>query len=125
MMEIVYDGLEFYSSQPKPPEGAHENDFAHGARASPFWLRWLVPVLLVLTWLAIAGIGGPTFGRLEEVSSNDQASFLPAGAEATAAQDWQAKFRDSNEIPAVIVIESDSAFTPAQLGEVAALKGRS
>ncbi|KUM32602.1 MMPL family transporter [Arthrobacter sp. EPSL27] len=89
----------------------------------PFWLRWLVPVLLVVTWLAIAGIGGPTFGRLEEVSSNDQASFLPAGAEATAAQDWQAKFRDSNEIPAVIVIENDSAFTPAQLGEAAALKG--
>ena len=47
----------------------------------PFWLRWLVPVLLVITWLAIAGIGGPTFGRLSEVSSNDQASFLPAGAE--------------------------------------------
>ena len=78
----------------------------------------------MLTWLAIAGIGGPTFGRLEEVSSNDQASFLPAGAEATAAQDWQAKFRDSNEIPAVIVIESDSAFTPAQLGEAAALKDK-
>ncbi|MET1064674.1 MAG: MMPL family transporter [Arthrobacter sp.] len=93
------------------------------ARA-PFWLRWLVPVLLVLTWLAVAGIGGPTFGRLDEVSSNDQASFLPAGAEATEAQDWQGKFRDSSEIPAVIVIESDSAFTPAQLGGAAALKGK-
>ncbi|MGZ4663378.1 MAG: MMPL family transporter, partial [Arthrobacter sp.] len=90
----------------------------------PFWLRWLVPVLLVVTWLAIAGIGGPTFGRLSEVSSNDQASFLPAGAEATEAQDWQAKFRDSNEIPAVIVVESDAAFTPAQLGQAAALKGK-
>jgi RND superfamily putative drug exporter len=90
----------------------------------PFWLRWLVPVLLVGTWLAIAGIGGPTFGRLSEVSSNDQASFLPAGAEATAAQEWQAKFRDSKEIPAVIVVESDSAFTPAQLAEAAGLKGK-
>ena len=90
----------------------------------PFWLRWLVPAVLVVAWLAIAGIGGPTFGRLSEVSSNDQASFLPAGAEATEAQDWQAKFRDSKEIPAVIVVESDSAFTPAQLGEAAALKGR-
>ena len=90
----------------------------------PFWLRWLVPAVLVVAWLAIAGIGGPTFGRLSEVSSNDQASFLPAGAEATEAQDWQAKFRDSKEIPAVIVIESDSAFTPGQLGEAAALKGK-
>ena len=99
------------------------NKTPHTSARVPFWLRWLVPVLLVITWLAIAGIGGPTFGRLEEVSSNDQASFLPAGAEATAVQDWQAKFRDTNEIPAVIVIESESAFTPAQLGEVAAMKG--
>src|SRR6476661_1328984 len=90
----------------------------------PFWLRWLVPAVLVLAWLAIAGVGGPTFGRLSEVSSNDQASFLPAGAESTDAADWQAKFRDSKEIPAVIVVESDSAFTPAQLGETAALKGK-
>src|SRR6478752_2283652 len=90
----------------------------------PFWLRWLVPAVLVLAWLAIAGVGGPTFGRLSEVSSNDQASFLPAGAEATEAADWQAKFRNSKEIPAVIVVESDSAFTPAQLRETAALKGK-
>lgn len=89
----------------------------------PFWLRWLTPVLLVLVWLAIAGVGGPTFGRLDEVSSNDQASFLPAGAEATEARDWQEKFRDSGEVPAVVVIEGDAAFTPSQLGEAAALRG--
>ncbi|MHA7290521.1 MMPL family transporter [Arthrobacter sp. MDT3-24] len=93
----------------------------HSARV-PFWLRWLLPVLLVLTWLAIAGVGGPTFGRLDEVSSNDQASFLPASAEATAAQDWQAKFRDSDEVPAVIVIENTAAISPAELGELASLK---
>ena len=88
----------------------------------PFWLRWLLPVVLVITWLGIAGVGGPTFGRLDEVSSNDQASFLPAGAEATEAGDWQAKFRDSKEIPAVVILESDAALTPPQLGEAAKLK---
>ncbi|WP_043423818.1 MMPL family transporter [Arthrobacter sp. 135MFCol5.1] len=88
----------------------------------PFWLRWLIPVVLVVTWLGLAGVGGPTFGRLEEVSSNDQASFLPASAEATEAQDWQAKFRDSDEVPGIIVIENTAAFTPAQLGELATLK---
>jgi RND superfamily putative drug exporter len=88
----------------------------------PFWLRWVIPLLLLLTWLAIAGVGGPTFGRLDEVSSNDQASFLPAGAEATAAQDWQAKFRASDEIPAVIVIENGAAISPAELGKLASLK---
>ncbi|MCE3293852.1 MAG: hypothetical protein K0Q84_2789 [Arthrobacter sp.] len=90
----------------------------------PFLLRALVPVLLVLIWLAVAGVGGPTFGRLDEVSSNDQASFLPAGAEATEARAWQDKFRDSREVPAVVVLESDAAFTPVQLGEAAALKGK-
>jgi putative drug exporter of the RND superfamily len=87
----------------------------------PFRLRWLVPVILVLTWLALAGLGGPTFGRLDEVSSNDQASFLPASAEATAAQDWQAKFRDSDEVPGVIVLEADETLSAAQLGGIASL----
>ncbi|MHC6228769.1 MMPL family transporter [Arthrobacter sp. MMS24-T111] len=88
----------------------------------PFWLRWLIPLVLVVTWLGLAGVGGPTFGRLDEVSSNDQASFLPASAEATEAQDWQAKFRDSDEVPGIIVIENTAAFTPAQLGGLATLK---
>ncbi|WP_115787029.1 MMPL family transporter [Arthrobacter silvisoli] len=86
------------------------------------WLRWLVPAVLVMAWLGIAGVGGPTFGRLDEVSANDQASFLPRSAEATEAGDWQAKFRDSDEVPAVVVVESDTAFTPAQRGEAARLK---
>ncbi|NYD77541.1 MMPL family transporter [Arthrobacter cupressi] len=86
------------------------------------WLRWLVPVVLVIAWLGIAGVGGPTFGRLDEVSSNDQASFLPRSAEATEAGEWQAKFRDSDEVPAVVIVESGAAFTPAQLGEAARLK---
>ena len=98
------------------------NSHSQAKERVPFWLRWLLPVILVLTWLALAGIGGPTFGRLEEVSSNDQASFLPASAEATAAQDWQAKFRDSDEVPGVIVLESDESLTPAQLGEAASLR---
>src|SRR6478609_7415761 len=93
-----------------------------GRERVPFWLRWLVPVVLVLAWLGLAGVGGPTFGRLDEVSSNDQASFLPASAEATEAQDWQAKFRDSDEVPGIIVIEKNEAFTPQQRGGLGTLK---
>lgn len=114
MIEIIYDGIKAVII---PGEEGHMN-----AQKVPFWLRWLLPVVLVITWLGIAGIGGPTFGRLDEVSSNDQASFLPAGAEATEAGDWQAKFRDSEEIPAVVIVENGAAFTPAQLGEAAQLK---
>src|SRR3954454_20065562 len=113
--------LEQILLHPSSMEGIMNRTKVAGERV-PFWLRWLVPVVLVLTWLGLAGIGGTTFGRLEEVSSNDQASFLPASAEATEAQDWQAKFRDSDEVPGIVVIEKSEAFTPAQLGELAALK---
>ena len=58
------------------------------------------------------GSADPRSAGWSEVSSNDQASFLPAGAEATEVQDWQAKFRDTNEIPAVIVIESGLRLHP-------------
>lgn len=116
MMEPIVSPYPLQAS-----EGTMKSSPQHKARV-PFWLRWLIPVVLVLAWLAIAGVGGPTFGRLDEVSSNDQASFLPASAEATAAQDWQSKFRDSDEVPAVILIENDAAISPAELGELASLK---
>lgn len=80
------------------------------------WLRVLLPVVVVLIWLVGAAVGGPTFGRLEEVSSNDQASFLPASAESTEAGELQRRFSDTDAIPAVIVTESDTAIDPRDLG---------
>lgn len=70
------------------------------------WLRVLLPAVILIIWLAGASFGGPTFGKLSSVSSNDQASFLPASAESTEVRDWQQKFTDSNAIPAIVVVES-------------------
>ena len=47
------------------------------------WLRIGIPVLLVLVWLVGGSIGGPYFGKVDEVSTNDQSSFLPESADAT------------------------------------------
>ncbi|MHA7146430.1 MMPL family transporter [Arthrobacter sp. TmT3-37] len=80
------------------------------------WLRVFLPIVVILIWLAGAAVGGPTFGRLEEVSSNDQASFLPASAESTEAGELQQQFSDSDTIPAVIVAESGTPIPPAELG---------
>lgn len=80
------------------------------------WLRRLAPALLIIIWLAVAGLGGPTFGKISSVSTNDQASFLPASAQSTKVQEIQAKFRSSNSIPAIIVIESDSKISPSSYG---------
>ncbi|MDR4532026.1 efflux RND transporter permease subunit [Glutamicibacter sp. PS] len=82
--------------------------------AKPRTVLWRIALYLVavIAWLAIAGVGGPTFGKLSEVQSNDQASFLPASAEATKALDWQEKFRDSEAIPAVVVIADEAGIAP-------------
>ncbi|MGV0108730.1 MMPL family transporter [Arthrobacter sp. CP30] len=85
------------------------------------WLRVLLPVVVVLIWLVGAAVGGPTFGRLEEVSSNDQASFLPASAESTEAGELQQQFSDSEAIPAVIVAESGTEIAQEELGPYADL----
>ncbi|GAB3565388.1 efflux RND transporter permease subunit [Arthrobacter alkaliphilus] len=78
-------------------------------------------LLSLAAWMAIGGIGGPTFGKLSEVSSNDQASFLPASAESTEAREWQNKFTSSGSVPAVVLIESPGKLSPAQLAGAASL----
>lgn len=84
-------------------------------RKSLRWVRIFLPAILLIVWFAAAAIGGPTFGKLSSVSSNDQASFLPASAESTEALNWQKKFTDSSSIPAVVVIESDTTIDRAAL----------
>ncbi len=78
------------------------------------WVRRLLPAFIVLAWFAIGGIGGPTFGKLGGVSSNDQASFLPASAESTKVAALQQKFYSSDTLPAVVVIKLAS---PGQLAD--------
>lgn len=80
-------------------------------------LRILLPTLAIVIWFVIAGIGGPTFGKLSSVSTNDQASFLPASAQSTKVQNLQSQFQESKSIPAIIVIESENQITPQQLGQ--------
>lgn len=66
-----------------------------------------MPIVLITAWLGIAGVGGPTFGKLSEVISTDQASFLPADAASTKVREAQLRFEDSQYIPAIIVVESE------------------
>ncbi|MEY4533509.1 MAG: hypothetical protein RI926_1278 [Actinomycetota bacterium] len=86
------------------------------------WLRILLPTVLVVVWFAIAGLGGPTFGKISEVSTNDQAGFLPTSAQSTEVNEWQSKFNDSENIPAIVVFEKDSGeLTDADKEEFEAL----
>lgn len=83
------------------------------------WLRVLLPLCVVLVWFGMAGIGGPYFGKIDEVSSNDLATFLPSNAESTRVKEKLEKFQDSNTLPAIVVFESSSALTEAQRDGIA------
>lgn len=87
--------------------------------------RLLLPVVLVLAWLAWTGAGGPTFGAISEVTTDDQATFLPADAESTRAAELREQFADSDAVPATVIAEHDGgtsgSLDEAAMGEAAEL----
>jgi RND superfamily putative drug exporter len=94
-------------------------------RASSRWRR-LVPVLGIVLWLVVGGALGPYGGRLSEVSTDDQASFLPESAESTRVNDLRKGFDRSETMPAVIVwvAEEDREVSAGQRAQaVRALAG--
>jgi putative drug exporter of the RND superfamily len=86
----------------------------------PAWLRVLVPVVLILIWLALFGAGGASFGKISEVATNDQVQQLPSSADATKVQQLQSRFRGDEVIPAVLVYHRESGVTDADQARVAA-----
>lgn len=82
------------------------------------WVRVLVPALLIVVWLAGAGIGGPYFGRVSEVSTNEQANYLPASADATKVQALRGEFSTADGIPAIVIFTADQALTPQQISTI-------
>ena len=92
---------------------------------APKWLRILLPAVLIIVWLAAAGVGGPYFGKVEEVSSNDQTTFLPESADATQVQELSGEFTESDAVPAIAVVVGDNVLTEDELtaigDEIAAL----
>ncbi len=78
--------------------------------ASQTWktrLLHLLPIALVALWIGLSGIGGPYFGRIDEVSTNDLANFLPKNSEATKVNERLSGFRDTSSIPAIIVFYNE------------------
>ncbi|TCL88335.1 RND superfamily putative drug exporter [Curtobacterium sp. PhB142] len=79
------------------------------------FLRIVLPALVIVVWLAIASVGGPYFGKISEVSTNDQTSFLPASADATKVQERSSDFRQESGAPAIIVLERDGGMASSDL----------
>src|SRR5690606_14529940 len=83
-------------------------------------LRGVLSALLILLWLTGAGLGGPLFGKVDEVSSNDRTSYLPDSAPATEVQNSLDDFLGSDTIPAVVVFEADAEIDDALRDDLAA-----
>jgi RND superfamily putative drug exporter len=82
------------------------------------WVRVFLPVALILIWLVGASLGGPLFGKVDEVSSNEQTTYLPESADATQVQKILGEFNDSDSIPAIAVFTSEGALTAAELDTI-------
>ncbi|MFD6321542.1 MMPL family transporter [Streptomyces sp. NPDC058442] len=84
-------------------------------RTAPRRARRLVPLVLLLVWLGVGGTLGPYAGKLGEVATNDQASFLPQSAESTQVLEARAAFAQAETLPAIVVWTADGArVTEAQ-----------
>ncbi|RAV33373.1 MMPL family transporter [Corynebacterium heidelbergense] len=82
------------------------------------WLRVFLPALLILAWLGVFGAGGPQFGVISEVSTNEQSAFLPQSAESTRVQEALGAFLGEDSIPAVVVISTPSGDKPVNAAEL-------
>lgn len=85
-------------------------------KSTSVWIRRGIPIALVAVWLFLAGIGGPYFGKIDEVSSTDLTTFLPKSAEATKVNERLSDFQEQGVIPAIIVFEKKSGtISPEQV----------
>ena len=64
---------------------------------------WLA-IVVAIGWLVIGSAVGPLSGKLSEVQTNDNASFLPASAESTVVAKQAEAFADQQSLPGLIVI---------------------
>ena len=66
-------------------------------------------------------MGGPYFGKVDEVATNDQSSFLPESADATQVSERLPDFLGSDTIPAVVVVTGESALTDDDVAAIQTL----
>jgi putative drug exporter of the RND superfamily len=70
--------------------------------------KWVI----LLLWLAAAGALGPYQAKLQQATTNDPASFLPASAESTkVVETLRQRFANGRTTPALIVWRRDGGLT--------------
>ena len=78
---------------------------------------WIVLVF----WLVVAGVSMGPAGKLTQAQENDNAAWLPTGAESTEVLERMAAFQSPDEIPALVVFEREGGVTRDDSADVAAM----
>lgn len=83
-------------------------------------LRIFIPFVLVLVWFGVSAVGGPYFGRIEEVSEVDLTAFLPESAEATKVAKKLDTFVSGDTLAAIAVFEAsdDARLSDGQINQI-------
>ena len=118
---LAYLAIWFDTRERNVPKSSPATRATRTTRGTRRWLRTFLPAVLVLVWLGLAAVGGPLFGRVDEVSSNDATAYLPTSADATQVQKALGDFQGSDAIPAIVVLASEEPLTEAQIGQIGAL----
>ena len=84
-----------------------ESEGAVAGKRPSKWLRIGLPIALILVWFGVSAVGGPYFGRIEEVSEVDLTAFLPESAEATKVAEKLGDFVSNDTLAAIVVFEAD------------------
>src|SRR5215207_6972396 len=84
-------------------------------------VRWLLPAIIALLWLGLAGPLGSFSGKLGEVQENDSAAFLPDSAESTRVTELQRGFDTERTLPVILLWEGDDPLPAAAAQEAQAL----
>lgn len=87
-------------------------------------IRILLALACIGIWLVASGLGGPTFAKISEVSSNDRSTFLPASSESTKAAKKAEEFTDSSQVPAIVVASGDQQFADKDVADLALVAER-
>jgi putative drug exporter of the RND superfamily len=83
-------------------------------------LRWLLPALAVIAFLAISGPIGSLSGKTAEVQENDNAAYLPTSAESTEVNELLKAFSGDESLPAVVVYVRPGGLTDADRAAITA-----
>ncbi|GAB3308929.1 MMPL family transporter [Epidermidibacterium keratini] len=86
--------------------------------------RGLLLLAIILAWLAIAGVGGQSLGKLSQVTSNDQSTFLPRSAESVKANEELEKFTDAGVLPLFLVLQGEQVYADAGFADTAGNPGQ-